>query len=134
MKRLAADSSGPNLNWLRNDMFHIKLPFPWKLHELLRHVERDSNEHIISCNWINFTIPVFIKSYLLLSRVDQNILVCCCGNQKLEHSSTSKFSDSRNCQSYPIVVKYFKNIIALLTAVRTRRKVGKVQVLVQSKG
>jgi hypothetical protein len=33
---------------LKNDMFHIKLPFPWKLHELLDDVERDSNEHIIS--------------------------------------------------------------------------------------
>jgi hypothetical protein len=36
---------------LKNDLFHIKLPFPWKLHELLDHVERDSNEHIIS--WLS---------------------------------------------------------------------------------
>jgi hypothetical protein len=33
---------------LKKDLFHIKLPFPWKLHELLDHVERDSKEHIIS--------------------------------------------------------------------------------------
>jgi hypothetical protein len=33
---------------LKNNLFHIKLPFPWKLHELLEHVERDSNDHIIA--------------------------------------------------------------------------------------
>jgi hypothetical protein len=35
---------------LKNDMFHIKLPFPWKLHQLLEDVEADSNQHIVA--WI----------------------------------------------------------------------------------
>jgi hypothetical protein len=33
---------------LKNDLFHIKLPFPWKLHQLLEDVELDCNEHIVS--------------------------------------------------------------------------------------
>jgi hypothetical protein len=35
---------------LKNDMYHIKLPFPWKLHQLLEDVETESNQHIVA--WI----------------------------------------------------------------------------------
>ena len=30
------------------DLLHVRLPFPWKLHQLLDDVENDGNEHIIS--------------------------------------------------------------------------------------
>ena len=33
---------------LKNDLYHIKLPFPWKLHQLLEDVKSDGNEHIVS--------------------------------------------------------------------------------------
>jgi hypothetical protein len=32
----------------KNDLFRIKLPFPWKLHQLLEDVELEGNEHIVS--------------------------------------------------------------------------------------
>ena len=33
---------------LKHNLFHMKLPFPWKLHELLQDSERSGNEDVIS--------------------------------------------------------------------------------------
>jgi hypothetical protein len=33
---------------LKNDLFHIELPFPWELHQLLENVELDGSEHAVS--------------------------------------------------------------------------------------
>eukprot|EP00539_Tryblionella_compressa_P019023 CAMPEP_0178871212 /NCGR_PEP_ID=MMETSP0747-20121128/7487_1 /TAXON_ID=913974 /ORGANISM="Nitzschia punctata, Strain CCMP561" /LENGTH=380 /DNA_ID=CAMNT_0020538379 /DNA_START=48 /DNA_END=1190 /DNA_ORIENTATION=+ len=32
----------------KHNLYHVKLPFPYKLHEMLEHVEKTGNDHIVS--------------------------------------------------------------------------------------
>jgi hypothetical protein len=47
-KKILLDMHDAEREVLKNDLYHIKLTFPWKLHQLLEDVELDGNEHIVS--------------------------------------------------------------------------------------